>query len=414
MLTSLPRELFFECCLVSTDEPAYQKLSKQFLIRRHERDKTNLTLNTCSYLSFYDWVKLDIALTSKKCRNDYMSIIEGCSIPYPDDAIVSNHSKFLIWAYNRKLRLRKVVLSMSTLDSLRSMQSLGHLKHIQEFLIQTPRRDEFHATYAVVIKCSEHLTILNFDFNDRITCPALKKILKNCPTLRDLSLRSCRYINDHALPYIATFVPNLERLNISKCIITNERLLQHVSRLQQLKMLNLTSCSISYRAVTALLTQLPQLEEFYIDNLMGSLQRTMITLVTVQLNAFQEQLATFGGKFVAFSMQACSLLTDNHLLPWLRSAHDLRYLSLESCSKVTDQTLLAVSEHCPQLQAINLRDCAGITDIGIITLAQSCHQLVDVALDGCFQLTTSAISSFANRKSVRLTYSNCNRIISLV
>eukprot|EP01033_Poteriospumella_lacustris_P008869 gene8869-6381_t len=245
---------------------------------------------------------------------------------------------------------------------------------------------------SLITKISARNSTLVFDGNDRITVPALKKVMKASPQLSSLSVRGCRFINTQLLHHIPVHAPHLTALYLSKCRLLADDILSAVRNLPQLIILDVSSC-ISYQTAASILESRPTLQEFYVNNLLGSFQHSRPDIVRTQLQTFSRSLQLFGNTLRVLSIQESSLLTDEMLLPWICGNPRIEMLRVSTCRYITDATLEALAQRCRGLIALDIRD---------------------VALDGCFQVTNAAITSFYRRnpsERVTISFKQCFRTI---
>lgn len=417
-VTDLPRELFVQCFTVHQFVDWREETPKERKLDRIESYRLSFVSPVVSYLTYRDWVQFDIALTNCKVRKEYLRIISGLTILHPLRSEIKSYPLFIEWAKLRKLQLRGVVMDPQSLDLLR-MYANSLLSKVEEILVPTPPKELFIPTVSLITRISSTGKMLVFDGNDRITVPALKKIMKASPLLTTLSVRGCRYINTHVLHHLPRFAPNLTALYMSKCRLLAEEVIAAVGSLPRLQILDLSSC-ISFHTASIIVEIRPSLQEFYINNLLGSFQHSRPDIVRNQLQSFATNLQLFGTELRALSIQESSLLTDTILAPWILAGarhhggiNRLEYLSVASCRNITDELLNILAQYCRHLLVLDVRDCGLLTDHGVSLIGSQCRNIRDVALDGCFQLTHESIFTFYREKSserVNISIKQCYRI----
>lgn len=411
-VTDLPRELFLRCFTTHQWKDEHEHSLNRRRLDRLETYRLTFCHTVLAFLSFRDWTELDKALVNRKIRREYLDIIAGISIYHPLRNETKSFPLFLEWAVSRRLKLIGVLISPLGLDQLRNYADVL-LSDVQEILVATPPKDMFLITMSLITKISARNTSLVFDGNDRITVPALKKVMKASPQLSSLSVRGCRFINTQILHHIPVHAPQLTALYMSKCRLLADDILSAVRHLPQLIILDVSSC-VSYQTAASILEIRPTLQEFYVNNLLGSFQLSRPDVVRTQLHTFSRSLQLFGHTLRVLSIQESSLLTDEMLVPWIRGNPHLEMLRVATCRKITDTTLEVLAAHCPRLLALDIRDCGLITDAGVALIGLQCLQIRDVALDGCFQVTNAAIDSFYRpnpSERVTISFKQCFRII---
>lgn len=411
-ITDLPRELFLRCFTTHQWKDEQGRLWNRPRLDRLETYRLTFCHPVLAFLSFRDWTELDKALVNRKLRREYLDIIAGISIYHPLRNETKSYPLFLEWAVSRKLKLTGVLVSPLGLDQLRKYADVL-LSNVEEILVATPPKDMFLVTMSLITKISARNSTLVFDGNDRITVPALKKVMKASPQLSSLSVRGCRFINTQLLHHIPVHAPHLTALYLSKCRLLADDILSAVRNLPQLIILDVSSC-ISYQTAASILESRPTLQEFYVNNLLGSFQHSRPDIVRTQLQTFSRSLQLFGNTLRVLSIQESSLLTDEMLLPWICGNPRIEMLRVSTCRYITDATLEALAQRCRGLIALDVRDCGLITDAGVALIGLQCLQIRDVALDGCFQVTNAAITSFYRRnpsERVTISFKQCFRTI---
>jgi hypothetical protein len=343
-------------------------------------------------------------------------MIAGLLIPPPQISEISSYERFLLWVFNRNLLMNGLVIPHPNIPySIIYPLSIHQQQSIQEVLFFSPTKEDFKSCCHLILSFSKTLTSLIMHGNDRITCPALKRLLKSVPHLTNLCVSDCKYIKTQILHTLPQLVPHLTSLNISKCILMPNDLVQAIAALPALRKLNVSYCSVPIQIVGNILKIRPTLEELIMDHMLGALQRNRLEMARSSVRFFAEQLSLYGSHLQVLSIQECTPLEDDHLLPWLQQAIFLRKLSIAGCLNLTDMTLYTLARYCPHLTALDVRNCHHVSDDGLIAVGIHTFSLCDIALDGCYQLSPVVIrelkaSQQMKKTQINITFSQCYQI----
>ncbi|KAG2379511.1 hypothetical protein C9374_006628 [Naegleria lovaniensis] len=172
-----------------------------------------------------------------------------------------------------------------------------------------------------------------------ITVDVLRRIVKSCPNITELSLPMCSNLTSSTetspLQSLAS-LENLEKLNLSGCNLTDEHL-KALSKLSKIKELNL------------------------------SINRYVSDLGIKYL--FQQSTSTIGGCLQALDLSFTSIGDDSVLC--IRTLSTLKQLHLMHTS-VTHKGLqnLCAFEHGPKLEKLNLLNCMHVTELPFLNSAR--------------------------------------------
>jgi hypothetical protein len=123
-------------------------------------------------------------------------------------------------------------------ESLKSIcQSCQNLKSLV-LTSNTQLSFEVWGTFRKLI----HLRYLILDRCNQIGDEEIKLILQACPGLNTLSLDECRHITDAGFILIPRYAARIVSLNLSRCGISDEGLIEMISHMINLTQLNLTRC----------------------------------------------------------------------------------------------------------------------------------------------------------------------------
>ncbi|KAI5865275.1 RNI-like protein [Durotheca rogersii] len=100
----------------------------------------------------------------------------------------------------------------------------------------------------------------------------------------------------------------------------------------------------------------------------------------------------------------CQGLTDNGLIPLVKSNQHLLALDISGDINITEMSIIAIAENCHRLQGLNVSNCKQISNESMVQLAESCRYIKRLKLNGCEQLNDAAVVAFAN---------NCPNILEI-
>ncbi|RHZ18944.1 hypothetical protein DYB31_003768, partial [Aphanomyces astaci] len=179
----------------------------------------------------------------------------------------------------------------------------------------------------------------------------LKVLVTRLEDLRELDFSSCATLSSDVL---RDFMPccnhTLEKCNLAHCSLVNDE--GGLTQCANLKSLNLAhSPLVGDRGLAAL---------------------------GVGCGALQ---------FVSF--EGLINITDTGMVKFVAGCMALRVLHLKRC--VTDRSLAAIGAHCHRLRSINLCGCGRITTTGMTTLVLGATQLQAIDVQGCNLLTEEVL-----------------------
>lgn len=175
--------------------------------------------------------------------------------------------------------------------------------------------------------------------------------------LRHLDLSEGTGVTNEELACMST-IPFLQHLNLAFCgKMVSDVGLEHISKMQQLKWLDVTWCTSVTDVGVAYLKRL--------DNL-------------THLN-----------------ISACNLVTDAGIVEGVCKLRRLEYVDLCGLFRITDISIVAIASSLPVLRHIALASCEELTDAGATSLASLTH-LQHVNVSCCSKLSDVCLSRMAN------------------
>ncbi|KZT13083.1 RNI-like protein [Laetiporus sulphureus 93-53] len=225
--------------------------------------------------------------------------------------------------------------------------------------------------------------LLEIDLNNcrLITDSAVRDIWLHCAQLRELRLSHCVELTDAAFPAPLkpeiTFVPGFRPFPSSKPSASDELLPLRLSRIVELRMLDLTACSqITDDAIEGIVTAAPRLRNLVLAK--------------------------------------CAQITDRAVESICKLERNLHYLHLGHASNITDLSVRGLARSCTRLRYIDLANCIQLTDMSVFELA-SLQRLKRVGLVRVNNLTDQAVYALADRYATleRIHLSYCDQITVL-
>ncbi len=212
------------------------------------------------------------------------------------------------------------------------------------------------------------------------------------PELSDVWLGT--QVTDEGFDHLTRAAPNIARLNLRRCNLTNEATRGSLSRLSHLTHLDVRACGTlaDDYVVGAIKSSGARIQAWKSS---GTYALTSAQVVTV-LNLDQFRVLEF------FSPRDVLLLS---LRPGLTS------LTLGSCQTISPQAWEAIATASPQLKLLSFSQLGNVTDDWMIKILSVALAIDEIVLSACPLLTGQglAVASQRNRltKLKRLTIQNC-------
>jgi hypothetical protein len=433
-LLSLPTEVFLQICTicihyyqVDTNYNEYYRYKEFYLHRgfRDEVDSIEIPLYKYhqSYLTIKEWSNIDQALTNRKYRGQYLSMISGQQLFAPTPYLSTNS---LRWLDRRRLKLLSFAITDHSIQELKSVSI--DLSRLKILMIPTHSKESFFEMLSIINHCKQSLHVINFMKNQNVNISVLKNVCKKAKQLKFLSLNSCKYINNQSLPKLLQYGQSLIELNLSHCQLSNvglEMMVQMMNRSSPsgkiyfacLRSIDLSYNRFSYGVLERFLRGLPNpLFELSINYLDFSYENPVIN--AAEITSFYRSFSSVPSvvrAFRHFSIAGNNLLTDDQLLHLLQNTPNLKRLVLTECSSLTNNSLSSIALYLRELVALDIRDCFALNDEGLMQVFRSCQLLRDLAIDGCYQMSKKILEEkelFQDRekRKIKLTCSQCAKI----
>lgn len=266
-------------------------------------------------------------------------------------------------------------------------------KHLEELYLDygAGQREQFtrEAVAAVAAGCRS-LRVLSLRGSRQVDNDSVAGLSRGCPSLHVLDLHACDCVGDAGLKEIVAGCKQLRELVLSGTVVGPAGVQTFAGGLPHLEVLRLNSELITDNVVQSVAVHCPQLTELHLSNCHVSDEALQ------QLLGSCVQLRTL-------MLKACADVKGTAF-----SAHiDRRCQSLESlalpCCGVTDEGLAAISRACSRLHQLNLSACSKLTAGGVAAALPACSALKELSLAGSAQFLKEDIVRFTrcSRPSVR-------------
>ena len=283
--------------------------------------------NILPYLSNYEAVRLDSAITNKTYRTEFTNHITeyvGHILQY-----MSIDDLDLHWLIARKVQL--VSLSLRLYEDFNKEQT--YFDCCKDTL------------QSLSIECNTNLrysNILSYTFS------ALERVKVSCLNRHPHSIKFRDFFQRH---------PGLKVINL-KCRMSFERwttIVQYCLHLEDIEYIG----NISDRSIQALATNYHQLK------------RIRITAPTTT------------------NATVISSLTDTSISELAINCPLLKYVCLVNMFEITDASILSLVSHCPDLHTLLLTNCKKLTDTSALHIARYCQHIHTIDVTQCPLVTTT-------------------------
>lgn len=185
-------------------------------------------------------------------------------------------------------------------------------------------------------------------------------------------VQTFRSHDDDALQLIeftkhAQSFPALTSLDLSCKCITDEQVINVVSKYTTLKHIHLANCDIK-----------------------GPLLNTL-----AETNNFLETL----------DVANCHSLCEFAFLSLVEQCPNLKHVNLKGCRHITHWGLMALADFCPKLKWLNVNSCDDITDTGLSSIGLCCSYLEHLDVGDCSEITPHCIQNVVSN-CTQLQYLN--------
>lgn len=202
----------------------------------------------------------------------------------------------------------------------------------------------------------QYLQLTNIDHNN-ISLSGLESLFKPTITLRKLSLSNTKILNDGALKLIATYLHDLEEIDLSAYSLSSK----------------ITDLGVGY-----ILQGCPKLREVV---LLGCHLITDESII---------RIADSWPCITKLDIQGCFQITDIGIRSILTSCTELRELDVSYIWRMTDEAFLGVAVVAP-LMKLSMQFCYHLSDRSVLAIVEACSETLRY-LNGsyCAALTEDA------------------------
>ena len=260
----------------------------------------------------------------------------------------------------------------------------------------------------------------------------MRLVAKCCPNLKSLSIKSCKYITDIGIQYIAIGCPNLETIDISRSPtdqhggnITDQVLADLTQACTKLKDINISFCQnvgdlgfesiaencpgvhtiraagcsqLTDKSVSIVSSELSHLRTLNLD---GCLNLTVVFFSKALSNICLREISTENCHRISdLNMKTTEIPAILPSLSAYRIQSRVRHLTMSDCTKVDDGFVINLSDFCPELKFLDVRGCHKLTDKAIDVLVKKCTLLEKLDISG----------GSARQAAMKLTDASCSSI----
>ncbi|XP_063589996.1 F-box/LRR-repeat protein fbxl-1-like isoform X2 [Penaeus indicus] len=386
------------------------------------------------------------------CQISFQSAIHKRFYPSDGRVKVSDHvltfKHILEYIEENAKTLKELSFGRTTIDS----ESLYHLSKIPGLEIESLHLmscDQLSKS-GVDLLCQNQKSILDLDLSlcSRMTDLAVLSVCQHLTHIKKLNLRRCQGITENGIRALRQ-LKHLEELNISHLdAVTSESVEEALGKEPRpsLKLLNVASLPLSWKAVVNIAASLPNLTFLDVSMCTGGINdksvqaicKSLTKLQTLNLSGCtavtdiglaghglgqQEPVPDIAGTGLSLenlgvrnrglrelNLCGCIKVTDITLTHALH-LQELQYLNLSHCQAVGEEGLINLANQCPSLEVLMLVDCGQTTDQVILVLSHHLKRIKTLDLQRCFKLTDDALDSLSNCTTLQyLDVSGCEKM----
>jgi hypothetical protein len=301
-----------------------------------------------SFLDVSSILMMDSAASSQ--REVLHKVMQGLSVPFQN---VSHNYRSLLWMKSRRINIKQIQL-----DKKLDVDNI--IKHD--------------------VTLGGGIEKFNFSGCKHLSSDVVNTLMSGVKDVKELVLSGCNRINDDAFSSMNRIrQTKLELIDLSSCILVGDdgflSLIKHSSRLKVVKVagcINLTDSSFCYLA-------------------------NCHQLIHLEVNSCN------------VSYSCSSLITDEAVKCISKNCLLLQSINLFNCENISDQGVESMTQ-LKQLVSLDLSYCSDITDNSIIPILKSLPQLQHVKLTGLFRLTEASLVDVCSKRLETLCLLNCRNI----
>lgn len=271
----------------------------------------------------------------------------------------------------------------------------------------------FSSIHWRLLKRHSKLPLLNFASNQLMSGETLCCIIKHCHEVKEIDIRNCMILSDQIVPMIAEYLPHLQTLNLSGLInVTSDAFLSLIAKCQDLKELHLHANGIpvdilstigSLKRLTTLNMSKCKLTNDVLLNIVSSNSNLTYLGLSYNDNLTDFALSQLGKHcpklqrlhtdfvteisdvtIIALSHQCIRITyldmlvknaSESALIALVSSLEELTYLYLRKPHNATDRLIEAISVHCKRLKYILFLESDYVTVDAIQRMFQQLKRL---------------------------------------
>eukprot|EP00842_Homolaphlyctis_polyrhiza_P001237 jgi/Hompol1/2113/HPOL_005854-RA len=231
------------------------------------------------------------------------------------------------------------------------------------------------------------------------------------PNLESILMQSCQSVSNIVVQSLADHSPDLERISLQGCPVSDAYMPDLFRHSQKLKSINLTGTKVTIATLVAVMDLCPQIEHLYLDGALPDATPLTFTPLTLSsptrplktLSLRNSSITDLSFRYVTMFcpgltqviLDGSSGISDDSIVSLALASSQLETLQLAFCSFVTDVSLFALAKHTAHsLKRVALAGCEQITEQGVMQLVKNCKNLQEIHLHGCPQILNSYIAAY--------------------
>lgn len=179
-----------------------------------------------------------------------------------------------------------------------------------------------------------------------------EELMETLKHVENLSLANNRYLSDALFNRIISFMPNIQRLDLSGCHISFHKGLYR-------KFYPGSQLEPSESVLTFL-----HISE-YIQRHAGKLKYLNLSLTLIDGTSLESLANTPNLKLESLMLRSCDQISNPGIIKLVQIQQNLQSLDLSLSMRVTDQTIVEIIAALPKLKVLKTRRCRALTDISV-------------------------------------------------
>ena len=225
-----------------------------------------------------------------------------------------------------------------------------------------------------------------------LTAHSLRKCISGCHQLKDITIESCKLVEQCAFSSLFDSFPRLESLRIGGTEMNPynfDAILAACKRsTSQMKRVVLVEHTLVTGAGLSKLTQFaPCLRTLRVDCTASNLTDTNIA-----------DMSRCCAQLIELSLTQSTLLTCAALVAIAHQLPMLQNLDVAHSKRIGDSGVIAVANCCVHIKELNLSNCEAVTDLSVREIWTKCTLLEELNLFGCRKVTDAGFPALKGQE----------------